>query len=204
MAGRRTFRILTSSQQSGNLSKDSNTDIVQQIHIRWQHHTQDILKKQHVEKVKNTKKGKQHQPYRSIDVEIIGWKSFIPLCKMFLLLDLLIRDSRCIIRFFEKKFHVKFHTIRKSFSWWYCVTKWQTEGWTWTSHKDHFFTLIIWSKKFSSYLTQTTLHALITNSSLLTLFRETTVENRNTHNNNTALLEWTAFMRVLKLRKTTI
>jgi len=37
VARRRTFRVLTSSQQSGIWSKNSNTHIVQQIHIRWQH-----------------------------------------------------------------------------------------------------------------------------------------------------------------------
>ena len=34
VAGRRTFRILTSSQQSGIKSKNSNTHIVQQTHLR--------------------------------------------------------------------------------------------------------------------------------------------------------------------------
>jgi len=67
VAGRRTFRILTSSQQSGIESKN-NTHIVQQIHIRWQQYTQDNynnthkttttthtrhLKIQHVQKVNN-------------------------------------------------------------------------------------------------------------------------------------------------------
>jgi len=41
MAGRRTFRILASSQQSGIYSKNSNAHTVQQIHTRWQQYTQD-------------------------------------------------------------------------------------------------------------------------------------------------------------------
>jgi len=40
VAGRRTFRILTSSHQSGIWSKNSNTHKVQQIHTRWQVYTQ--------------------------------------------------------------------------------------------------------------------------------------------------------------------
>ena len=55
MAGRRTFRILTSSQQSGISSKNSNTHIVQQIHIRkitthtrqQQQHTQHNYNNKH-------------------------------------------------------------------------------------------------------------------------------------------------------------
>jgi hypothetical protein len=41
VAGRRIFRILTSSQQSGISSKNSNTHIVQQIHIRYNKYIQD-------------------------------------------------------------------------------------------------------------------------------------------------------------------
>ena len=72
MAGRKTFRILTSSQQSGIQSKNSITHIVQQIHIGWQYtqdnynnthkttdnNTHKTLKIQHVQKANNTKERK--------------------------------------------------------------------------------------------------------------------------------------------------
>jgi len=50
MAGRRTFRILTSSQQSGIWSKNNSKYIVQQIHIRWQQYTQDNYNNTHKNK----------------------------------------------------------------------------------------------------------------------------------------------------------
>ena len=56
VAGRRTFRILTSSHQSDIWSKNSNTHKVQQIHTGWQVYTQGTYYNAHKTTKNNTHK----------------------------------------------------------------------------------------------------------------------------------------------------